>query len=574
MRKLLVFLKDYKKETILGPLFKLLEASFELMVPLVIAAMINDGIKTGNKEYIIKMSIILVLLCLVGFISAVTAQFFAAKAATGFAKKVKRALFDNIQKLSYTDMDQIGTSAMITRMTTDVNQVQQGVNMTIRLLLRSPFVVLGAMAMAFTIDSRLALIFLVTIVLLSVVVALIMGWSIPRYGKIQAGLDTVLRLTRENHSGVRVIRAFGLEDREVKNFNKQNNALMNLQKFVGSVSALMNPLTFGILNLAVAFLIYKGAIVVNSGDLSQGDMVALYDYMSQILVELIKFANLILTITKAIASGNRVQELLELKSSMEDGSSESFEKTTEHVVFKNVSMRYTGDSEDSLENVDLVVNRGEKIGVIGGTGSGKSTFINLIPRFYDAREGIVLFDGKDVKQYKLDALRDKIGIVPQKAVLFHGTIRDNIKWGKKDATDEEIYEALSIAQAKEIVDGKEGGLDFVVAQGGKNFSGGQKQRLTIARALVRKPEVLILDDSASALDYLTDKNLREAIANMPDPPTTFIVSQRTSAVSNCDKIVVLDNGKVAGIGRHEELLDNCDLYREIYDSQFKKEGAV
>lgn len=574
MRKLLVFLKDYKKETILGPLFKLLEASFELMVPLVIAAMINDGIKTGNKEYIIKMSIILVLLCLVGFISAVTAQFFAAKAATGFAKKVKRALFDNIQKLSYTDMDQIGTSAMITRMTTDVNQVQQGVNMTIRLLLRSPFVVLGAMAMAFTIDSRLALIFLVTIVLLSVVVALIMGWSIPRYGKIQAGLDTVLRLTRENHSGVRVIRAFGLEDREVKNFNKQNNALMNLQKFVGSVSALMNPLTFGILNLAVAFLIYKGAIVVNSGDLSQGDMVALYDYMSQILVELIKFANLILTITKAIASGNRVQELLELKSSMEDGSTDSFEKTSEHVVFRNVSMRYAGDSEDSLENVDLVVNRGEKIGVIGGTGSGKSTFINLIPRFYDAREGAVLFDGKDVRQYKLDALRDKIGIVPQKAVLFHGTIRDNIKWGKKDATDEEIYEALSIAQAKEIVDGKEGGLDFVVAQGGKNFSGGQKQRLTIARALVRKPEVLILDDSASALDYMTDKNLREAIANMPDPPTTFIVSQRTSAVSNCDKIVVLDNGKVAGIGRHDELLNNCDLYREIYDSQFKKEGAV
>ncbi|AOZ96566.1 ABC transporter ATP-binding protein [Butyrivibrio hungatei] len=574
MRKLLVYLNDYKKETILGPLFKLLEASFELMVPLVIAAMINDGIKTGNKEYIIKMSIILVLLCLVGFISAVTAQFFAAKAATGFAKKVKRALFDNIQKLSYTDMDQIGTSAMITRMTTDVNQVQQGVNMTIRLLLRSPFVVLGAMAMAFTIDTRLALIFLVTIVLLSVVVALIMGWSIPRYGKIQAGLDTVLRLTRENHSGVRVIRAFGLEDREVKNFNKQNNALMNLQKFVGSVSALMNPLTFGILNLAVAFLIYKGAIVVNSGDLSQGDMVALYDYMSQILVELIKFANLILTITKAIASGNRVQELLELKSSMEDGSTDSFEKTTEHVVFKNVSMRYAGDSEDSLENVDLVVNRGEKIGVIGGTGSGKSTFINLIPRFYDAREGTVLFDGKDVRQYKLDALREKIGIVPQKAVLFHGTIRDNIKWGKKDATDEEIYEALSIAQAKEIVDGKEGGLDFVVAQGGKNFSGGQKQRLTIARALVRKPEVLILDDSASALDYMTDKNLREAIANMPDPPTTFIVSQRTSAVSNCDKIVVLDNGKVAGIGRHDELLDNCDLYREIYDSQFKKEGAV
>jgi len=428
--------------------------------------------------------------------------------------------------------------------------------------------------MAFTIDTRLALIFLVTIVLLSVVVALIMGWSIPRYGKIQAGLDTVLRLTRENHSGVRVIRAFGLEDREVKNFNKQNNALMNLQKFVGSVSALMNPLTFGILNLAVAFLIYKGAIVVNSGDLSQGDMVALYDYMSQILVELIKFANLILTITKAIASGNRVQELLELKSSMEEGSSESFEKTTEHVVFKNVSMRYAGDSEDSLENVDLVVNRGEKIGVIGGTGSGKSTFINLIPRFYDTREGVVLFDGKDVRQYKLDALREKIGIVPQKAVLFHGTIRDNIKWGKKDATDEEIYEALSIAQAKEIVDGKEGGLDFVVAQGGKNFSGGQKQRLSIARALVRKPEVLILDDSASALDYMTDKDLREAIANMPDPPTTFIVSQRTSAVSTCDKIVVLDNGKVAGIGKHDELLNSCDLYREIYDSQFKKEGAV
>ncbi len=469
-------------------------------------------------------------------------------------------------------MDTVGTSAMITRMSSDINQVQQGVNMTIRLLLRSPFVVLGAMVMAFTIDVRQALIFLVTIILLSVVVALIMGWSIPRYGKIQSGLDTILRLTRENHTGVRVIRAFGLEQEEIDHFNKKNNELLGLQKFVGSVSALMNPVTYAILNLAVAFLIYRGAIYINSGTLTQGEMVALYNYMSQILIELIKFANLILTVTKAIASGNRVQELLELKSSMEDGTVDTFDKTEDHVVFNNISMRYYGNSEDSLENVNLTVKRGEKIGVIGGTGSGKSTFINLIPRFYDVREGVVTFDGKDVKEYKLEALREKIGIVPQKAVLFHGTIRDNIKWGKKDATDEEIYEALEIAQAREVVDGKDGGLDFMVAQGGKNFSGGQKQRLTIARALVRKPEVLILDDSASALDYLTDKNLRAAIAGMDNPPTTFIVSQRTSAVSGCDKIVVLDNGAVVGIGTHDELIKSCDVYKEIYDSQFKKEA--
>ena len=574
MRKLLVYLKDYKKEALLGPLFKLLEASFELLVPLVIAAMIDKGIAGHDSSQIIRNCLLLFLLTVVGFICAVTAQLFAAKAAAGFAKKVKRALFDNIQKLSFSDMDRVGTSAMITRMTSDMNQVQQGVNMTIRLLLRSPFVVFGAMVMAFTIDVRQALIFLVTIILLFAVVGTIMVWSIPRYGQIQGGLDTLLRLTRENHTGVRVIRAFGLEEQEKKNFHKHNDELMNLQKFVGGVSALMNPVTFAILNLSVAYLIYRGAIYVNSGELTQGQVVALYNYMSQILVELIKFANLVLTITKAIASGNRVQELLELKSSMKDGTVTEFENTPDHIVFSNVSMKYEGNSEESLEGIDFTAKRGERIGVIGGTGSGKSSLISLIPRFYDANSGSVTIDGHNVKEYNLEALRERIGIVPQKAVLFHGSIRDNLKWGKEDATDEEIYEALEIAQAKEVVEGKENGLDYMVAQGGKNFSGGQKQRLTIARALVRKPEILILDDSASALDYLTDKKLREAIAGMKNPPTTFIVSQRSSAVLSCDKIIVLDNGSVAGIGTHEELLTSCELYKEIYDSQFKKEGAV
>ncbi len=574
MKKLLVYLKEYRKEAILGPLFKLLEASFELLVPLVIASMIDKGIVAGDRQHIINMCLLLLLLCAVGFASAVTAQFFAAKAAAGFARKVKRALFENIQKLSYSDIDKIGTSAMITRMTSDINQVQQGVNLTIRLLLRSPFVVLGAMVMAFTINIRMALIFLVTIALLSLVVALIMRWSIPKYAEIQAGLDGLVGLTRENHTGLRVIRAFGLEEKEKEHFNNRNSLLVNLQTFVGSITSLMNPVTYAILNLAVALLIYRGAIHVEAGELTQGQIVALYNYMSQILVELIKFANLILTVTKAIASGNRVQEMLELESSMKDGTVSEFENTKQHIVFENASMRYQGDSEDSLEGLSLCVNRGERIGVIGGTGSGKTTLINLIPRFYDVREGSVKVDGRDVRDYSLEALRERIGIVPQKAVLFHGTIRDNIRWGKNDATDEEIYEALTIAQAKEIVDGKNKGLDYEVSQGGKNFSGGQKQRLTIARALVRKPEILILDDSASALDYLTDKKLREAIASMDNAPTTFIVSQRASSVMNCDRIVVLDEGKVCGIGTHDELLDSCEIYREIYDSQYRKEGAV
>ncbi|MEE3495372.1 MAG: ABC transporter ATP-binding protein [Butyrivibrio sp.] len=574
MKKLLVYLKGYKKEIVLGPLFKLLEASFELLVPFVIASMIDNGIKAGDKSHVIKMCMILILLCVVGCISAITAQFFAAKAAAGFAKKVKRALFDNIQSLSFSDMDRIGTSAMMTRMTSDINQVQQGVNLTIRLLLRSPFIVFGAMFMAFIIDARMALIFLVTIILLFAVVGAIMGWSIPKYGEIQGRLDTVLRLTRENHTGVRVIRAFGLENEEKNKFHKSNDALMQLQSFVGGVSALMNPVTFAILNLAILYLIYRGRFYVEIGDLTQGEIVALYNYMSQILIELIKLANLILTITKAIASGNRVQELIELKSSMVDGSDDVFEETTEHVVFDNVFMRYEGDSEDSLEKINLSAKRGERIGIIGGTGSGKSTLINLIPRFYDTREGNVIIDGKNVKEYKLEALRERIGIVPQKAVLFHGTIRDNMRWGKNDATDEEIYEALRIAQADEIVKGKENGLDHMVSQGGKNFSGGQKQRLTIARALVRKPEILILDDSASALDFLTDKNLRKAIGEMEDTPTTFIVSQRTSAVHDCDKIIVLENGAVVGMGTHDTLLETCELYKEIYESQYKKEGAV
>ncbi|MBQ8030500.1 MAG: ABC transporter ATP-binding protein, partial [Butyrivibrio sp.] len=572
MKKLLVYLKEYKKETILGPLFKLLEASFELMVPLVIASMIDRGIVRGDRQHIINMCIVLILLCFVGFGSAVTAQFFAAKAAAGFAKKVKRALFDNIQKLSYADIDRVGTSAMITRMTSDINQVQQGVNLTIRLLLRSPFVVFGAMVMAFTINVRQSLIFLVTIILLFLVVGLIMRWSIPRYDQIQSRLDEILSLTRENHTGVRVIRAFSLEQKEKENFSDKNNSLKDLQVFVGSITALMNPVTYAILNLAVAFLIYRGAILVDAGDLTQGQVVALYNYMAQILVELIKFAILILTVTRAIASGNRVQEMLELKSSMEDGTVTEFVPSDSHIEFNNVSMRYQGDMEDSLEGLDIKIKRGERIGVIGGTGSGKSTLINLIPRFYDVREGSVVIDGRNVKEYRLDALRERIGIVPQKAVLFQGTIRDNIRWGKENATDEEIYEALTIAQAKEIVDGKEKGLDEVVSQGGKNFSGGQKQRLTIARALVRKPEILILDDSASALDFLTDKKLRGAIASMDNPPTTFIVSQRASSVLGCDRIIVLDDGKVAGIGSSDELLIKCETYREIYDSQYKKEG--
>lgn len=573
MKKLLRYLKYYKVESILGPLFKLLEASFELMVPLVIASMIDVGIAGGDKDHIIKMCIVLLILCAVGFASAVTAQFFAAKASAGFAAKVKRALFDNIQKLSYADIDKVGTSAMITRMTSDVNQVQQGVNLTIRLLLRSPFVVFGAMVMAFTISPGLSAIFLITIILLFIVVAAIMKWSIPMYGKIQKGLDGLLGLTRENHTGVRVIRAFNLQEKEKENFEEKNELQMKLQSFVGNVTALMNPVTYAILNLSVAFLIYRGAIVVNRGDLSQGDVVALYNYMAQILVELIKFANLILTVTKAIASGNRVQEMIDMKSSMEDGSVTEFKETKDHIVFTDASMRYSGDIEDSLYPFSLTIKRGERVGIIGGTGSGKTTLINMIPRFYDTRSGSVVIDGINVKDYRMEALRERVGIVPQKAVLFSGTIRDNIRWGKNDATDEEIYKALEIAQAKEIVDSKENGLDTKVAQGGKNFSGGQKQRLTIARALVRKPEILILDDSASALDYLTDKRLREAIAGMDDAPTTIIVSQRTASVQNCDKIVVLDDGHVVGIGNHDNLLKYCETYREIYESQYKKEVA-
>ncbi|MCR5404448.1 MAG: ABC transporter ATP-binding protein/permease, partial [Butyrivibrio sp.] len=524
--------------------------------------------------YIVRSSLILLLLCFVGFVSAITAQYFAARSAAGFAARVKRALFENIQKLSYSDMDRIGTSAMITRMTSDINQVQQGVNLTIRLLLRSPFVVFGAMFMAFTISVRMAAIFLVTIILLFMVVGFVMTWSIPRYGQIQKKLDHLVMLTRENHTGVRVIRAFGLEDEEKERFFADNDILMRFQRFVGNVTALMNPLTYGILNLSLAFLIYRGAVHVNAGNLTQGQVVALYNYMSQILVELIKFANLILSVTKAIASGNRVQDMLELEPSMKDGDIKEFENVKEVVVFDNVSMRYEGNSEDSLDGISFTANRGERIGVIGGTGSGKSSLISLIPRFYDVFSGTVYVDGKDVRSYSIDALRERIGIVPQKAVLFHGSIRDNLKWGNKNATDEEIYEALKLAQAKEIVDGKDKGLDHEVAQGGKNFSGGQKQRLTIARALVKKPEILILDDSSSALDYLTDRNLRDAISAMKNPPTTFIVSQRTSSVMGCDRIIVLDDGKAVGIGTHEQLLDSCETYREIYDSQFKKEDAV
>jgi len=577
MKKLLVYLKAYTKETILAPLFKMLEASFELIVPLVVASLIDKGIATSDTSYIIRMSLVLVLLAAVGFCTSITAQYFAAKASAGFAKDVRHALFNNIQSLSYSQIDELGTSTMITRMTSDMNQVQQGVNLTLRLLLRSPFIVLGAMIMAFTIDVKEAMIFAVTIPLLSIVVFGIMLWSIPKYKLVQEKLDKVLNLTRENLDGARVIRAFGSEEKEKEVFFAQNEELTKLQKHVGSVTALMNPLTFAILNLAICYLIYTGALTVQAGILTQGSVVALYNYMSQILVELVKLANLIINITRAVACGNRIQALMDIKPVMENGQ-ESFDtvvKEDDFIVFDHVSMRYPGDAEDSLSDVNLHIKKGQSIGIIGGTGSGKSTLVNLIPRFFDLSDGNIYINGKNVKGYDLEELRNHIGIVPQKAVLFKGTIRDNLKWGNNEATDEDIYAALEIAQAKDVVLGKDGKLDHMISQGGKNLSGGQRQRLTIARALVRKPWILILDDSASALDYVTDYNLRTAIKNMKDAPTTFIVSQRTASIKNCDQVVVLDDGKVVGVGTHDSLLDNCDIYREIYDSQFKttKEAA-
>lgn len=570
MRKLLRFLKDYKKESILSPLFKLLEASFELLVPLVMAAIIDTGI--GNKDggFILKMCGILILLALVGLTCSITAQYFAAKAAVGFATKVRHALFDHIQKLSYTEMDTAGTDTMITRMTSDINQAQSGVNMVLRLFLRSPFIVFGAMIMAFTIDVKAALIFVVTIPVLSVVVFGIMIITIPLFRRVQASLDKVLGVTRENLTGSRVIRAFNKEQEEIADFDESNEKLTDVQLFVGKISALMNPLTYIIINVALVILIWTGAIQVNIGKISQGEVVALVNYMSQILVELVKLANLIITVTKAIACGNRVQSIFEMETSMVDGNGSKKEDTGYTVEFRNVSMRYKGAGADTLTGIDFKAKPGDTIGIIGGTGSGKSSVVNLIPRFYDVTEGQVMVDGMDVREYKITDLRDKIGIVPQKAVLFAGTVRSNLAWGKEDATEEEMQQALSVAQAAEVVDKKDGKLDAEVEQGGKNFSGGQKQRLTIARALVKQPEILIMDDSSSALDYATDAKLRQAIHNMPNRPTVFIVSQRAASIMYADKIIVLDDGTVAGTGTHEELLKDCSVYQEIYYSQFKR----
>lgn len=570
MRNLLRFLKDYKKESILSPLFKLLEASFELFVPLVMAAIIDTGI--GNKDggFILKMCGILILLAIVGLTCSITAQYFAAKAAVGFATKVRHALFDHIQKLSYTEMDTAGTDTMITRMTSDINQAQSGVNMVLRLFLRSPFIVFGAMIMAFTIDVKAALIFVVTIPVLSVVVFGIMIITIPLFRRVQASLDKVLGVTRENLTGSRVIRAFNKEQEEIADFDESNERLTDVQLFVGKISALMNPLTYIIINVALVILIWTGAIQVNIGKISQGEVVALVNYMSQILVELVKLANLIITVTKAIACGNRVQSIFEMETSMVDGNGSKKEDTGYTVEFRNVSMRYKGAGADTLTGIDFKAKPGDTIGIIGGTGSGKSSVVNLIPRFYDVTEGQVMVDGMDVREYKITDLRDKIGIVPQKAVLFAGTVRSNLAWGKEDATEEEMQQALSVAQAAEVVDKKDGKLDAEVEQGGKNFSGGQKQRLTIARALVKQPEILIMDDSSSALDYATDAKLRQAIHNMPSRPTVFIVSQRAASIMYADKIIVLDDGTVAGTGTHEELLKDCSVYQEIYYSQFKR----
>ena len=575
MKKLLCYLKEYKKESVLGPLFKLLEATLELFVPLVVAAIIDTGIGNQDRGYVVKMCLVLVLLGLIGLAFSVTAQYFAAKAAVGFVTTIRHVLFGHIQKLSYAELDTQGTSTLITRMTSDMNQVQNGVNLTLRLLLRSPFVVIGAMVMAFTIDVKAALVFVVGIPELAVVVFGVMLACIPLYRKVQNRLDKVLGLTRENLTGVRVLRAFCKEEEQEAEFQKQNQTLTDTQKFVGRISALLNPLTYVIINVAIIALIWIGAIRVDMGIITQGAVVALYNYMSQILTELIKLANLIINITKSVACGNRIQSVLEVEPSVKDGAATvsgdgEAGKSAYSVVFEHAGIRYPDAAQEAVSDITLNVRPGETIGIIGGTGSGKSSMVNLIPRFYDCSSGAVYVDGRNVCTYGLTELRDKIGVVPQKSVLFAGTIRSNMQWGKPDATDEEIFAALEIAQAKDVVSKKEKGLDTEVEQGGKNFSGGQRQRLTIARALVKQPEILILDDSSSALDFATDAALRMAIGSMKHKPTLFIVSQRTSAIQYADKIVVLDDGSVVGIGTHEELMNTCEVYREIYDSQYKR----
>lgn len=600
MKKLLVYLKNYKKESVLGPLFKLLEASFELFVPLVIAALVDVGIAEKDYGYVWKMGGVLLLLAIIGLVCSVTAQYFAAKAATGFATSLRHSLFAHIQSLSYSEMDKLGTAAMITRMTSDINQVQSGVNLVLRLFLRSPFIVFGAMLMAFTIDVQAALIFVVTIPLLSIVVFGIMLISIPLYKKVQAGLDKVLGRTRENLTGVRVIRAFNREDEEMEAFTQENQALTRLQMFVGRFSACMNPVTYIIVNCATIVLIWTGAVRVDSDILTQGEVIALVNYMSQILVELVKLANLIITVTKAFACADRIAGVLDLKSSLpgveeqdveaessmaqgeaQVGDARERQSTREgqsagepYIRFRHVDFSYQNAGADALTDMDFTVEKGQTVGIIGGTGSGKTTLVHLLPRFYDVTAGEVLIDGKNVRKYPLEELRAKIGIVMQKSVLFHGTVKENLRWGilgdidevKEDAL---MWEALEIAQAKEFIEKKEGGLSFEIEQGGKNLSGGQRQRMTIARAVVRKPEILILDDSASALDFATDAALRKAIKNASEDMTVFIVSQRAASIMYADKILVLDDGKIAGQGTHEELLASCEVYQEIYYSQFE-----
>ena len=576
-----MYLKDYKKESILAPLFKLLEAFFELMVPLVMANIIDYGISNRNMGYIGKMGLLLLLLGVVGLASSITAQFFAAKAAVGVSTKLRQALFDHIEDLSFTDIDKAGTSTMITRMTSDVNQVQSGINMTLRLFLRSPIIVFGAMIMAFTIDVKCALIFVVAIPLLSIVVFGIILSTIPMYKKVQSRLDQVLGITRENLTGVRVIRAFHQEAKEEERFRENNEALSAMQIFVGKISACLNPVTYIIVNGAIIALIYTGAVQVNIGNLSQGEVVAIINYMNQILVELVKLANLIVTMTKALACADRVASVFEIGAdaaymgAQNQKLADKVDKSAPFLDFKHVSLTYQGAGAPTLQDMNFTVNRGDTVGIIGGTGSGKTSLVNLIPGFYPATEGEILLEGRDIKTMSDEELRGRIGVVPQKAVLFKGTIRSNLQWGKPDATEEEMWKALELAQASEVVEGKDGKLDATVAQNGKNFSGGQRQRLTIARALVREPEILILDDSASALDYATDAKLRAALRTLEDKTTTFIVSQRASTIRHADKIIVLDDGEIAGVGTHDELLKDCTVYQEIYYSQYPEQrGGV
>lgn len=572
MKKLWKYMRDYRREGILAPLFKLLEASLELLVPLVMAQIIDTGIANGDGGFILSRCGILAALAAVGLACSITAQYFAAKASVGFAAKLRSTLFKHIQSLSYSKLDTQGAGTLIARITGDINQVQSGMNLALRLLLRSPFVVFGAMIMAFTIDVKAALVFVVTIPLLSIVVFGIMLWSIPMYKKVQARLDKVLGITRENLSGVRVIRAFCKEDEERREFGERNAALTKLQLMVGRVSAAMNPATYIMINLGIAALIYVGALRVDSGILTQGQVVALYNYMSQILVELVKLASLIITITKALACAGRVSAALDVETDMHGADAMPKENDTdEEVRFENVEFSYATGGEPALSGISFSVKKGETMGIIGGTGSGKSSLVSLIPRFYDATGGHVYIKGNDVKDYPLGALREMVGIVPQKAVLFKGTIRENLRWGNADATEEEMERALSDAQALEIVKAKPEGLDSPVAQNGKNFSGGQRQRLTIARALIKKPEILILDDSASALDYATDLALRRSLAALSYKPTVFIVSQRASSILHADKIAVLDEGRMVGLGTHDELMQTCPVYREIYYSQYEQE---